>query len=70
MKTFNKNRNGKKITESWAVIDCNGEEFLSAAGILFEAAGDVTRAKRIAIRSAKEITDDDGSKFTIEKREV
>ena len=70
MKTFNKNRNGKKITESWAVIDCNCEEFLSAEGLLWEARGDVARAKRYAIRSAKEITDDDGSKFTIEKREV
>ena len=58
------------IKQSWAVIDCNGEEFLSAEGILFSAAGDVARAKRMAIKEAKSFTDYDGSKFTIEKRDV
>lgn len=61
---------GKKITESWAVIDCNGEEFITAANILFSAAGNVARAKRMAIKEAKGFTDYDGSWFTIEKREV
>ena len=56
--------------ESWAVIDCNGEEFITAKTILFEAGGDVARAKRIAKKEAKGFTDDDGSWFTVEKRKV
>ena len=44
MKTFD----GKEITKSWAVMDDNGEEYISAVTILFSAAGDVARAKRIA----------------------
>jgi hypothetical protein len=64
MKTFD----GKEITRSWAVIDDNGEEFISAVTILFSAAGDVARAKRIAQRDLKMI--EGGDDFKIELRSV
>ena len=64
MKTFD----GKEITKSWAVIDDNGEEFISAVTILFSAAGDVARAKRIARSNLKMI--EGGDDFTIELRPV
>lgn len=57
--------------KSWAIVDCNGEEFVSASCILFAARGDVARAKRIAVRDAKQMAENEvNSEFTIEKREV
>ena len=64
MKTFD----GKEITKSWAVIDDNEEEYISAVTILFSAAGDVARAKRIAQRDLKMI--EGGDDFKIELRPV
>ena len=64
MKTFD----GKEITKSWAVIDDDGEEYISAVTILFSAAGDVARAKRIAQRDLKMI--EGGDDFKIELRPV
>lgn len=63
--------NTTKGKQSWAIIDCNGDEFVSASTILFEAMGDVARAKRIAIRDAKQMAENEvNCEFTIEKREV
>ena len=64
MKTFD----GKEITKSWAVVDDNDEEFISAWAILFSAAGDVARAKRIAKSNLKMI--EGGDNFKIELRMV
>ena len=64
MKTFD----GKEITKSWAVMDDNGEEYISAVTILMSAAGDLARAKRIARSNVKMI--EDGDDFTIERRPV
>ena len=64
MKTFG----GKEITKSWAVVDDNDEEFISAWAILFSAAGDVARAKRIAKSNLKMI--EGGDNFKIELRMV
>ena len=64
MKTFD----GKEITKSWAVMDDNGEEYISAVTILMSAAGDLARAKRIARSNVKMI--EDGDDFTIELRPV
>ena len=68
MKTFD----GKEITKSWAVIDDDGKEFISAVTILFSAAGDVARAKRIAQSNLKMIADEfeGGDDFKIELRPV
>ena len=73
MKTFD----GKEITKSWAVVDDNDEEFISAWAILFSAAGDVARAKRIAQANLKELRRDmerqmieGGDHFKIELRMV
>mgnify|MGYP003142663060 CR=1 FL=1 len=65
----------KNVKQSWAIIDENGDEYISASTILFEAAGDVHRAKRIADREARQFRKDhalDGHKitFTVEKRDV
>jgi hypothetical protein len=61
-----------KNVKSWAVIDENGDEYISAATVLFEAAGDVSRAKYAAKRLAKWFGDEVNGKstFTIAKRDV
>ena len=62
----------KNVKQSWAIIDENGDQYISASTILFEAAGDVDRAKRIAKKHARWFEDevDCKSTFTIAKRDV
>ena len=48
----------KNVTESWAIIDENGDQYIRASTILFEAAGDVDRAKSIAKKLARRFNDD------------
>ena len=47
----------KNVTESWAIIDENGDQYIRASTILFEAAGDVDRAKSIAKKLARRFND-------------
>ena len=59
----------RKPIKSWAVIDVDGEEFISAKTILFSAAGDIGRAKRLAKAEAAYINEDEGpGTVTIELR--
>ena len=65
----------QNVKQSWAIIDENGDQYICASTILFEAAGDVDRAKRIAKRDARWFEDEsvvDGHKstFTVELRHV
>jgi len=67
--------NMTNVKQSWAIIDENGDQYISASAILFEAAGDVQRAKRIAKRDARRFENEsvvDGHKniFTIELRDI
>ena len=57
--------------KSWAVIDRNGEEFISAKSIFFSAAKDTRRAKHLAQVEADYINDDEGlGTVTVELRPV
>ena len=60
----------KNVKQSWAVIDENGDEFISAKTILYYAGGDVNRAKRVAVKDADIYNDDGYGVFKVKKRDV